>query len=182
MEDLLRKYKLIDNFTVELPIHKGEFVRRFCGSVDPGGIGLFSGAFEAWESSNNDYKGEVSNQGFKVRRRRKFFQAHGQLRAVATGTFTEARDKLTIRTEVRSIFKKMVPLYLIAAFFYLVAIVTLISTGFSDGANGLPAFVLVFILAHAGLLYFMFFYVMRRGVAELKRDLEREFVYLASRD
>jgi len=181
MEDFLRKYKLIDNFTVELPVAKSDFVRQLRNSVDTGEIGLFSGAFEAWESSKNDYKGEVTNQGFKFRKRKKFFQTNGQIQAIATGTFKEDSDKLSIHTEVRSPISKMMPIFVLGAFVYLFAIITFVTINVASEEINLPYFALVFIVAHAALIFFIFFYISKRSVANLKRELEREFVFLANK-
>lgn len=178
MEDFLRKYKLIDEFTIELSIDKSDFVRRLRDTVDPGDIGIFSGAFEAWQSSNNIYKGEVTNQGFRLRRRKKFFQIDGRMQTVATSTFTEKRDTLSIHTEVQSMYKKMIPVLGIAASIYLFAIVLFLSVGPS---HSVLFFVPVILLAHAVFMFTLFYQILKHGVATLKRELEREFVFLANK-
>ena len=180
MENFLRKHKLIDEFTVELPIHKSDFVRRLQNAVDPGDIGAWSGAFEAWEASNNDYKGEVTSQGFKIRRRKKFFQSNGQMQAVATGTFTEGRSGLTVRTEITSQSRKMVPLFGFILFFYFIVIGSFALVGFSSSGPKLPMFVLPIIVLHGAFMFFVFYHLAKRSVEHLKRELEREFVFLAS--
>lgn len=181
MEDVLRKYKLIDNFTVELSIDKSDFVRRLRDAVDPGEIGMFSGAFEAWESSNKNYKGKVSNQGFQLRRRKRFFESNGNMPSVATGTFREDRDKLTITTEVRARVKHMIPFYVMLTIIYTIALLVIGFTTFSDLESPPPVFILPFILVHGAFMFFLPYYIMKRGVAKLKRELEREFVFLANK-
>jgi len=86
METYLRKFGLLDDITLTLKTDKQTFARRLAKNVDAGDIGLFSGAFEAWEASNNDYKGQVTNNGFTIRQRKTFLQAQGISMPTIRGT------------------------------------------------------------------------------------------------
>jgi len=73
MKDFLIKLKIIDFLTTELEIEKNEFVAKFRQHVDEGSTGIFSDSFDVFSSSKNEYKGHVSYQDFKIKRRREFF-------------------------------------------------------------------------------------------------------------
>lgn len=73
METFLRKIGLIDNLTTELKIQKTDFLNVFTNHVDDGDIGFLSGAFDAFSSSKNEYRGRITFDGFEIKRKRRFF-------------------------------------------------------------------------------------------------------------
>ena len=90
MKEFLKKIKLIDHFTTEVPLERSQFVSRFEKQVDYGDLDMFSDMFEVFSSSKNEYKGHVNNEGFKIKRRRKLFDMNS---AVASGEFRTKRKR-----------------------------------------------------------------------------------------
>lgn len=108
MKRLLERLKLIDYLTTELEIQKNEFVRNFKNYVDEGDIGYFSGAFDVFSSSKNEFKGNVGFEDFKIKRRRRFFDMNMNF-AIAEGKYRQKGEKLTIETEINGFSGIMIP-------------------------------------------------------------------------
>lgn len=137
---------------------------------------------EAWQAGQNDYVGEVSHEGFRIRKRKTFFQANGFPNAVATGTFKETRETLTIETIIRSQTKWLLPFYAIATLLYLSIFSALGYAAISGAASSELYFLVPFLLVHAGLMFYLPYWLLKRSVAKTRRDLEREFFWIAGRN
>lgn len=169
------RLKIIDYLQVELEIPKISFVNRLREHVDDGSIGALSDPFEAFSSSNNDYKGKVDSLGFKIKRRRKLFDMNIDM-AVASGTYIQKDNLLIINAEINGFHVMMIPFYIFCFIFYCLIIFSFI---FSDNfGGGIPVFVLPFILIHACMMLGIPYLMMRRGTKQLKRELEREFFFI----
>ena len=178
MKDFLKRIKLIEHFTTEIAIPKTDFVTKFRYHVDEGSIGIFSDAFDIFSSSKNEYKGYVGFDGFKIKRRRKFFDMYTNL-AVAKGTYRQDREKLIIKAEINGFSGKMIPFYLFAIVFYSIFIgVFFMTDGLEGNASG---FVLPFILIHAALMFGLPYIAMRKSTKRMMHELEREFYYMTKK-
>ena len=174
MKEYLRRWKLADSLTIQLEIEKSEFVRRFRQMVDDGDPSWFTSSFEAFSGGNNEYKGRVGQQGFKIRRRRRFFDFNRNI-AIASGTYTQNNRMLTVQTEVNSFHSIMIPFYIFAVIFYIVFF-AIIFAGNVEG--GTPLFIAPFIIVHALFMLGVPYFMMRRSTKRMKHELEREFYYL----
>lgn len=168
----LEKIKLIDYLNTELKIGKQQFVERLSSVVDEGSIGVFSNPFEAFSSSENEFKGHVTYDGFRIRRRRKFFDASMNI-AIATGNFVEQDGSLKIKTVINGSTKVFIPFYIILIIFYSIFFVAISISKDNDSSWAIP-----FLLLHASFMFGIPYFMMRRGVKRLKREIEREFFYL----
>ena len=175
MKELLKKLKLIDYLQTELIIQKNDFVNKLRNHVDEGSTGLFSDTFDVFSSSKNEYKGEVSFNGFKIKRRRRFFDMNMNM-AVANGTYSQKDDKLIIDTEINGFHGMMIPFYIFCFIIYGVFIVGFLSAD-EIGGNA-PGFAFPFIIIHAAFMMGIPYFIMRRSTKRLKHELEREFFYL----
>ncbi len=172
MEEFLKKIKLIDYLTTNLQISRTEFVNRLTSITDQGGIGMFSETFDAFSSSKNEFKGEVSLNGFRIKRRSRFFDTNINT-AIANGTITEDNHQLVITTEINGFRNFFIIFYLFLVIFYSIFIF-----GFTSSDNNDGFFVIPFILLHGTLMFSLPYFMMRRSVKRLKYELEREFFYL----
>ncbi|AUC15859.1 hypothetical protein BTO06_12165 [Tenacibaculum sp. SZ-18] len=175
MKELLKKLKLIDYLQTELIIQKNDFVNKLRNHVDEGSTGIFSDTFDVFSSSKNEYKGEVSFNGFKIKRRRKFFDMNMNM-AVAKGTYSQKDDKLIIDTEINGFHGMMIPFYIFCIIIYGVFIVGFLSAD-EIGGNA-PGFAFPFIIIHAAFMMGIPYFIMKRSTKRLKHELEREFFYL----
>jgi hypothetical protein len=171
MKEFLRKIKLVDWLTTELHISKNEFINNLNAIIDQGDTGLFT--FEMLSSGENELVGRIDYYGFKIRRRRRFFDTNMNF-AIAKGTFEEQNGALKIETEINGFSGFFIPYYL-----FLIIICTILFWGISTSSND---FFLSFILFFFALLMLGIPYlIMRRSVKRLKYELEREFYYLTKR-
>jgi hypothetical protein len=174
MKSVLERLKLIDHLTTELRIGKYEFVEELRRNVDEGGTGIFLSSFEAFSSSKNEYKGVVTSDSFRIRRRRRFFDMAISM-AVAEGSFRQRENMLIIESTIsafRTVFMPFIGLILVG---YISLIVAFVSSD-TPGESGW--FFLPFILIHAAIMLGIPYFIMRRGVARMKYELEREFFYM----
>lgn len=169
---ILKRLKLIDYLTTEIPINKKDFVEKLKMNVDQGEISI--SFLEAFSSSKNEYKGLVTDESFKIRRRRRFFDRSMSL-AVVEGSFIQKDDLLIIESTIngfRGIFIFFVVLVLVSYVGFIVAFI------FSDIPGNMEWFMVPFIFIHASIMLGIPYFTMRRGVSKMKYDLERDFHYM----
>ena len=71
MNDYLKKIKLAQEINIELQISKSDFTKKFRENVDESDLGFEP--FEVFTSSKNEYKGNIENNRFELKKRRKLF-------------------------------------------------------------------------------------------------------------
>ncbi|HEY0656045.1 MAG TPA: hypothetical protein VGD65_23080 [Chryseosolibacter sp.] len=174
MRALLERLKLVDYLTTEIPIEKRVFVERLRNSVDPGGTGFLGVPLEAFRSTKNEYKGVVTDDSFKIRRRKRMFDSNLAL-AKAEGTFRQKDEKLIITSTITGFNNFIIPFLIFILIFYLAAIV---SFAFFGPKDDFAWVIFPFILVHAAFMVGIPYFVMRRSVAKLKYDLERDFFFM----
>ena len=177
MNHFLQKLKLIEITSIELTISKADFIKKFRENVEYSNLNFtpFEG-FEAFSSSRFEYKGNITDREFALKKRRKLFDTNYSF-AKATGSFQESFDKLIIKTEINA-FRKKMGFFLI----FILLFDILILTGVSLGSSSFPFFIFPFILLHAGLMIGIPYFVMRRSVKRLIYDLERDFHYWVTKN
>lgn len=175
MSDFLRKIKILDSMTIELDIHKSDFIKKFRQNVDASDLSFSDSFFEGLTSSPNEYKGNIDERNFNIRRRRKMFDTNKNF-AVANGNLTEQLDKLVIKTDINGFHKGMKFFYMAIIVFYIIFIFGFSATMFfNEGTGFMPFAVLPFILLHACLMLGIPYFMMKRGVKRMKYELERDF-------
>lgn len=175
MKDFLRSIQLIQDLRIELEISQNDFVNKLRNEVEESELGLFSDFFDVFSSNKKEYKGMVSYESFRIKRKRKFFDNRAS-NAIASGRFENRENRLIIHAEINGFHNGMIFFYIIITVFYLFFLSTFI--GFSQADSGFSFFGLPFILIHALLMYSIPYFVMRRASKRLKHNLEREFYYL----
>jgi hypothetical protein len=176
MKELLERLKLIQHFTIEIEAEKSDFVKKLMERVDEGSTGTFFSAFEAFDSSKNEYKGTARSDGFKIRRRRKFFDMNLNL-AIAKGSYRQKDNLLLIDTEIYGFHGMLIPFYIFVPIFYVIGIIVFLTT---DNPPQ-PWFVFPFIVVHAVFMLGIPYLIMRKGVNRMKYDLERDLFFIAKR-
>ncbi len=171
MQEFLRRLKLIDTMTTTLPTSKVEFVNRLNEITDEGSTGILSDPFDIFSSSEKEFKGQVNSTGFKIKRRRKFFDTNKNF-AVATGTFKEDIGQLTVETTINGYNNFFIVFYVFLLIFYSVFIIGIL---FSDAKE--VFFVIPFLFLHGIIMFAIPYFIMRRSVKRMKYELEREFFF-----
>ena len=176
MENTLHKINLIEYLRLELEVQKNDFVTKLREHVDQGSTSSLSDAFDVFSRSKNEYKGEVNYNSFKIKRKKKFFEANFNT-AIANGTYYQKDNTLVIEAEINGFRKIFIFYYLFLIIFYLFFI-----TGFTffntDQSGHINLFSTLFIFLHGLFMLSLPYFLMRRSVKRLKRELEREFFYL----
>lgn len=174
MKSILERLKLVDYLTTEIPIEKNLFIEKLKMNVDQGDTGIFLSAFEAFSSSKNQYKGMVTSDSFKIRRRRKLFDMNMSW-PVAEGRFKQRDNTLVIESTITSFRGIFIPFIVLMIMFYLAFIVSFIFSGVPAKFGWL---FVPFVFIHASIMFGIPYVIMRRGVSRMKYELEREFYYL----
>ncbi len=80
--------------------------------------------------------------------------------------------------EINGFKKKMIFFYIFGIIFYVIFIVCMsFSFSSTDNGFGLSIAFIPLILVHAAFMFFLPYYMMKRGVKKLKNELEKEFFY-----
>lgn len=175
MNEYIKRLKLIDHISIELNIHKNDFVDKLKLHVDQRDIGWFSDSFDAFSSSENVYKGYVGYDGFKIKKRRRFFDINMNI-AVAEGRYRQTNDKLIVDTEINGFNSILIPFFVLIPIIYLFAIIFVISIG--SFKNHVFLIAIPFIIIHGIIMVGLPYLLARRSVQNLKRELEREFYFI----
>ena len=176
MNSLLTKIKLIDHLVVELDIDKTTFISKLKARMDESDLGWFSDSFDVFSSSKNDYKGQVSLDGFKIKKRKRLFDPNMHL-AIASGTFRQNNGILFVDVEISGLPNMMVFVMAVLLFVYLTIIGNIIAGGSIRTDFPLPLFIIIYGLMMLGIPYL----VMRQNVRHLKNELERDLFYFAKK-
>ncbi|KAB2809993.1 hypothetical protein [Phaeocystidibacter luteus] len=170
----LRRIKLVDSTTFDLPIQKSEFVHKLREQVEPGGTGMFA-PFEAFSSSEKEFKGQVEYNGFEIRRRKRLFDAKLNF-ALVRGTYIQKGDKLEIKADIHGFRGIMIAFYVFLVIFYTIFITASSVAASENDGVGLVFFPII--LIHGAFMGGIPYLFMRRSVKNMKRDLEKEFYFL----
>lgn len=172
MKEYLKKLQLVDHATIEIDIRRSEFVDRLNKIVDEAGTGLFSDTLDIFSQSKNEFKGTVDLEGFKIKRKRRFFDTYMNM-ATASGSFTDRDNGLTVETEINGFSSIMIIFYVFALIIFPVFI-----SGIFSSLNANTNFSFPFILVQFVFLLLLPYFLMKRSVKRMKYELEREFYYL----
>lgn len=175
MNDYLKKLNLIQEINIELQISKSDFTKKFRENVDESNFGFEP--FEVFSSSNNEYKGNIENSGFELKKRRKLFDTRHSF-AKATGTLVQETDKLIAKIVISGFQKKM----LLFVGFILVFYTIFISSIFFIDDDAPKFFLIPFIVFHASIMLGIPYFMMKRSVKRMAYDLERDFHYWVTKN
>ncbi|EDP95109.1 hypothetical protein U8527_12910 [Kordia algicida OT-1] len=169
MDDFLERIKVLKRKQIKLPISKSEFINRFRQNVDEGDIGMFSGTFEAFSSSKNKYKGSISSNSFKMRKRRELFD-RGRNLAKITAQFRQQEDHTLIDLEIKGFHYFIIFYYVFITIFYIIFL----------SFSGFLAFetFAIFIIIHAVLMYCLPYFFMRKQTKNTAEDIEKELFFM----
>ncbi len=177
MKEFLKKLKLIQYLTFEIDIQRSDFVKKLRNIVDEEEISILSDPFEAFSRSKNEYKGQVGDHKFKIKRRKKFFDMNMNF-AVAEGTYQQQDENLLFEIEINGFIKMMIAFYVIVTLFYILFIGAFFTV---DVDEDFSVIMLPFIILHGAMMFGMPYYLMRRSASKMRHEIEREFFFIAKR-
>ena len=178
MNNFLRKIQLIKDITIQLPVSKIDFIQKFRNNVDESDLSFVP--FEVFQSSTNEYKGNISNNEFELKKRRKLFDTNYSF-AKVTGHLSENNNLLNINAEINGFKKRMIFFLAIMIIFYSIFIFgSLLSV--DSNPNPVPFFVLPFMLVHMFIMIGVPYFIIRRSVKRMVYDLERDLHYWVTKN
>jgi hypothetical protein len=172
LENLHAKLGLKDEFTTVLKVNQNDFATAFAYNIDIGDTGLFSGIFDVFSSSKNEYRGQINYESFKVKRKRRLFDMNESF-AIASGNLYQKGEELVITTQIDGQNKLFIPLFIFAVFFYGIFFTVFLITSHLNSAF----FFLPFLIFHAGLMFGIPIFLINRSVKRLRYELERDFFF-----
>lgn len=172
IKEFLKRLRITDDVVIVLPMSKADFVSRLIEITRNGEIGMMSDFFDVTSSGNHEFKGQVNDNGFKIKRRRRVFDRNIST-SVANGVFVENNGHLTINTEINGFNGVIVVYYVLLILVYPVIVFFLFIGPETSKFVDMP-----FLLIHWGLMFGLPYFIIRRSVKQLKYELEREFFYL----
>jgi len=178
MEHYLIKFKLIDYLRIELNASKDDFVNKLRKNVDDKNMdSFFLTAFEALSSSKKLFVGQVTNNDFVIRKRKRYGVKRYNGMPKATGRFIQNGNILVIDTQISGWSSNMFYYYVFIFIIYIL-LIGLFAKGFYSIET---AFLFKFIVtALCIMIYGVLMFVLpirsvRKGVSQMKMDLEKEF-------
>lgn len=176
MDNFLRKIKLIDSLTVELKGNKSDFIRKFRQNVEESDLSYSDSFFEVFKSSPNEYKGNIDNHVFALRRKAKLFDTNRNF-AVVEGKMTEKSDKLILEADIKAIRKSMKFFFIFFILVFIIIITGAIIVPIMTGKDALPLGVLPFVFLYMLIIIAVPYFRTRRSITRMKYDLERDFAF-----
>ena len=168
MKNLLKRIGLSISLITELPTTHNTFINRLDQVVEKPP----SGFLNTCSNNKKEYVGTIGYDSFNFKRKQ-FGNQQNQMQASVIGKVYQKGDKLVIESEITGYSKFLIFFLGVLIFFYTVFI------SYASGIQtGLPVFVIPFIFLHGILMVHSFYRMLKRAVAKLKYDLEREFFYL----
>lgn len=170
MNKTLEKLGLEEELLLKYYVQHTDFVNKFQKLTDSD-QGAFSGAFDAFSSSKAEYRGKISSIGFSVRKKKKFFDS---LSAIPLISGTLASEKNGTRLLVNVCAFTGITKYIswMLAGIYVAAAIFL---AFSDLTTKFGFMPLLFLFLHATLMFGIFYFILRRSVAKVAENLDRDF-------
>ncbi|MBL0739286.1 hypothetical protein JI750_20520 [Flavobacterium sp. GN10] len=176
MTDFLRKIHLVKDISIQLPVSKIDFIQKFRSHVDESDLSFVP--FEVLQSSRNEYKGNISNNYFELKKRRKLFDTNYSF-AKVTAHFSEDNNRLNIEAEINGFRKRMLLFVGVMLAFYSIFIITSL---FLTSDNSASFFVLPFLLFHMSIMLGIPYFIIRRSVKRMIYDLERDLHYWVTKN
>lgn len=170
MESFLRKQKLIDSISLNLNCDKNTFIEKFKENVEQSDLSF--SPFEAFNSKNKIYKGNISNSTFKIQKIKKFFSGKKQ-HPIATGKINENIDSIKLEIEINGINPLLKFFFIFTGIFYLIFLSVFILITTKEGF--FPFFIIPFLFLHAALMIGIPFFMIKSSVKNFKQEIEREF-------
>ncbi|MFC4268789.1 hypothetical protein [Polaribacter marinivivus] len=179
MDNFLKRINLIQPFSFDLNTNKTDFVNNLRRNVDLKDIdGMFSTMFEAFEKSENTLKGSVSFNEFSLKKRQRFFDRKAGL-AKAIGKYDMKGEKLQISGYIKAWSNFMYFFFAFLLLFYTIFIFGFfLNVEFSENTY-IPV---IFIIIHALFMIGIPYYVLKSSIKDLKKEIEREFHFIVSKN
>ncbi|KAF2509985.1 hypothetical protein EYY60_10720 [Flavobacterium zhairuonense] len=180
----LRKIKLIESFSVEIPLSLNDLVKKIDILLYEDRSGFFSGTY----SSKTQFIGKVNKKGFEIRNNL-MQMTKGKTVVIAYGSFTDLNEKTEVNIEIKGFDKFMHLFYGMQLLFYSILILYLIfhtdriinqlhSLPLHSSFWGIVTNVIILGCLFFGMTIYPYF-KMRKSMEEIEDDLRRELCQIS---
>lgn len=169
MKNFLEKIGLIQYTTLKLSMEKFQFIEKLKPNVTASDLNWNSSFFEMYDGTDYNYKGTITPHRFKIRKRLKVFQDRFSGMPVAHGKLKQEEDNLLIKIQFFN-FKNI----LLFLLFFIIPFY-MITLRFFFSNESVEDFIPLLIF-YGILLIVLPFTFAKKGVDELKKELERDLL------
>ena len=171
MNGLLRKIKLIENFSISSHLSPSELKLSLELSIEKTSFGLL----DSFSSNRAEFMGEVTNLGFKLRRTPKSFSKNDR-NVLVIGKFKELNNETEINITINGfdLFYKLI--YSVQLILLIGAVVIYNNPNSVEFESSIFINFIGFTIALA--LMFIPYFQRKMTIHQLKHDLERELFFL----
>lgn len=175
MKKILRKLKLIQEYSFEMNAQLSVLVDKLNSNIDDFDFNIVNLLFEPYNSGHHRFKGKADVQGFEIKHRREFFNYNISF-PIVKGRFIEKNNVLVIETEINGLRRGLVLFSGILFLAIFIAILVIVISAKFDVLIFVPIFVPLF------LVLILFPYMMIRiSISRMKREIEREFYFILNK-
>ncbi len=169
LDNFLRKIKLIQEISIEIPLSSDNFKRKLTECVSENKFNLFEGL----NNGEKIFVGELGDNKFKIRPIKQIFQNSLARFAWCKCTYEESsQNKIIIKGEVSlATFHPLIFLLVFPFVYGLIITIALITwTDYTP---------IIFVFLHFLLMLAIFYFICRRFVSSGKYYMERELYFLS---
>ena len=118
MTNFFRKIKLIQFFSIGIPMDRIDFVKLCRKNIERKEDSTLSMYLEYFTRGKHKYIGSVEHSGLKIRKRKTFF-SFSKNACLIDGFFKEKEQKLFLETEIKGYSNGRIIIYLFIVFWFL---------------------------------------------------------------
>ena len=164
----LHKLKLIQHFSIAIPIDRIDFVKICRKKIALKETTFSSMLLEYFSRNKYKYVGTVEHEGIQIRKRKTFFSFNKNA-CLIKGYFRQKNDVLYLNTEIKGFSNTSVTIYVSIFFFALYFV------GYKLISSSEPLFPIVFaLLLEAFLLFLVPVFIIRLRIKAMKIELQQD--------
>lgn len=173
MNSFYKKIGLFDRLNLEVEENKSELIEKLKKITYKANINHISLVFDTAIPTRFEYRGEISNNSFLIRRRNRFFDSN-VLTPCIKGQFSEENNKTLISIEFFPSKFHILGLFLLL--FFLICILILIIDN-NPNKSGEMIFIIIPLV-----IYISHYFALKTSIKKSKYDFERELNFIAQKE
>jgi len=177
MTGILTKLKLIDNLSMELDLPIQAFNLRLQNIIETGDISGLSNVFDAFTPGSKNYRGEQTNNRFKIKQKDKLFGTKPNW-AIAIGTINEFKNGVKLNIQVSALQPRLLKIMVINMVIVLAFLISLFASSFANFIENPQGIIMPMVIII--VVSFLPILLLRTGVKKLIHDLESELRYISN--
>lgn len=166
MIEFLRKIKLIQNFSIIIPMHRIDFVKLCREKIERKEDSFILS--EYFTKGKHKYVGSVEHRGLKIRKRKTFFSLNKNA-CLIKGNFREKGNLLYLETTIKGYSNTQVTIYI------SIILLALYYVGYNLFTSDEPLFsIIIALLIQFLMLFSIPYFVIRLRIKRMKATFEQD--------